>query len=784
MKTLLSLATFFLFTGMGFAQIPDSTHLNSEPISFSNPVLSLPFVTIQRTYDPFYMDRMEFKEPFGLRVKGGGFNSHRFLLNGIPVNNRLFNDIPLTDGSISLDTGWLSGRTPGQSSGVFVITQPLPGKTISSTIEVSGGTYYSTDNDLHPQRTKLDNFGNKNLKYSVSGPVPFIENLSFSTGGMFSKDGGYLSGANLYKTWEGSTGNGGRIPPSGDSSSVLMNDLNRRSLSFRLLWNTDFISTDFFVLYSRKAASYYSFDWLITPDGNLRHYQEGIISGLTTQLSWSESFTQEIKLSYQPTQTWGYLAQDISSNVYVREKPSGDVDSDLFYSNSGGYDNRRYRYQDNLFLFSLENTYKWNDTQKSFLNLQSENWWYFEEKGGVYNKKYYSIPPEMYFSGYSINRHPALYTVTGGHQILFTLLGQPAEAEAGIRVESFLSDGETYRDDPAFSGLDFSQYLTGKKADSKIELLPYFSGKAGLLRDLVLNWSFNQSVDWVSYSELYQGEYPKKIEEPQTIIGNPELDPEKWTTAQLGLEWSPLPMLSLSLDGYLRSSKRLLSANNDLVVPVAFARTSNDKTEVSYRGISAGFNYLPQIPENPILRKVLISSVFDVQEYDYKFHSSDILIANAFSLNEEKYFLTPVKMNLSLHFETTWDMFLYFDYQYQSGNYYFTNYFIYKNSGRPTGLNKKEQMPSINLVDLNLEQKLPFELLESSVFISVENLFDKRNLLKVYPQTGKADLKDDELFNYNLKRTNPSSIYLKTGAENPDFYSPPRKITAGIRLKF
>ncbi|MCA0444746.1 MAG: hypothetical protein LCH54_00815 [Bacteroidetes bacterium] len=781
MKKFFSLATLLLLSGMGLAQIPDSTKLTSEPISLSNPVLQIPFVTANRGYNPFYMNSMEFREPFGLRVKGGGFNSHRFLLNGIPVNNRLYNDIPLTDGSITLDKGWLSGRTPGQSSGVFVITQPLPGKTISSAIEVSGGTYYSSDNGLHPQRTKLDNLGNKNLSYSASGPVPFVENLSFSTGGMFSQDGGYLSGKSVYKTWEGSSGSSGRIKPSGDSSDVLMNDFNRRSLSFRLLWNTDFISTDFFVLYSRKTASYYSFDWLLTPDGNLRHFQEQIISGLTTQLSWSESFSQKINLSYQPTQTWGYLAPDVSNLEYVRELPSGGLDPDLFFSKSGGYDNRRYRYQDNLFLFSVENNYTWNDTQKSFLTLQTENWWYFEEKGRVYNREYNAIPPEMYLFGYSINRHPALYSVTGGHQILFTLLGQLAVAEAGIRVESFLSDGETYRDDPAYSGNDLGHFLTGKKAKPTTEFLPYFSGKVGLNEPFLLSWSINQSVDWPSYDNLYWGEYPELVGE-RNYIGNPEMGPEKWTTAQLGMEWNPLPTFSLSVDGYLRSSQKLISADYKYEISGLYTLVSSNKTEVSYRGISVGIRLVPELTENLVFRSVSFSSFLDIQDYDYKFHPNDFLDSN---LKEENYWTTPMILKLNIDFETFWNMNGHISYYLQSGNYYFTNYFIYDGGGRPISISDtREQMPTISQINLNLEQKLPIELVESSVFVSVENLFDKRNLLTVYPQTGKADLKGDENFNNRFTNEPLAHTYRKTGAENPDFYTPPRKITAGIRVKF
>lgn len=778
MKPLLSLTTVFLLSGMGLAQIPDSTQLRSEPISFSSPVLCLPFVSMERSYDPFSMDKMEFSEPFGLRVKGGRFNSHRFVLNGIPVNNRFYNDIPLTDGSITLDDGMLSGRTPGQSSGIFVITQPLPGKIISSTLELSGGTYFSSDNGLYPQRTKLDNLGNKNLKYSVSGPVPFLENLSFSTGGMFSQDGGYLSGAKLYKTWDINQN------ASGDSSNVLMNEFNRRRLSFRLLWNTDFFATDFFVLYSRKAASYYSFDWLLTPEGNLRHYQEEIISGSATTFKWSDSFNQTLKLSYQPTQTWGYLTQDYLSSVYVRELAGGGKDSDLFFSNSGGYDNRRYRYQDNLLLFSLENTYKWNEFQESFLNFQSENWWYFEETGVVINKRYSSVPPEMYFARETINRHPDLYSVTGGHHSSFDLSGYPVEFEVGFRAERFQSDGETYRDDSAYSGYDLAHFLTGKKAKPLAEFLPYLSGKIGLTESLLVKVLWNQSADWPSYSLLYGGEYPNSVTD-RLFIGNPELEPEKWTTLQLGMDWSPLQSLLITLNGYRRSAQRLNSGERMYKIQGLYTQVSNEKTEVTYEGIHAGINYRSGLLENPVFQKVKISSGISVQSYDYHFTADNSMEPVLYSLNEENYFIPPVNFNFSIQIETTWNMKGEVLYQFRSGNYFFTNYLLYGQEGRPVGFtNIRKQMPSISLVDLNLEQNLPVESLESSVFIKIENLFDKRNLLTVYPQTGKADLKGDEIFYNQLVNGLYNFTYFKTGAENPDFYSPPRKITAGIRIKF
>lgn len=767
------------------AQTPDSTELRSEPISFSNPVISLTFVTIQRSYNPFYMSKMEFREPLGLRVKGGGFNSHRFLLNGIPVNNRLYNDIPLTDGTITLDNAWLSGRTPGQSSGVFVITQPIPGKIISSTLELSGGTYFSSDNDLYPQRTKLDNLGNKNLKYSVSGPVPFLENLSFSTEGLFNQDGGYLSGVNQYKTWEGLTVNNSWIPPSGDSSGVMMNDFNRRSLSFRLLWERDIVSTDFFILYNRKAASYYSFEWILTPVGNLRHYQEQIISGLTTTFKWNDSFNQTLKLSYQPTQTWGYLAPDINGTAYSRPYPYGGIDIDLFYSNTGGYENRRYRYHDNLFLFSLENTYKWNDYQESILLIQSENWWYFEEKGYVYNKSTSSFPPQMYFSGYTFNNHPSLYSLTASHRLNFSLANLPIEAEAGFRIESYKSDGREYTNDTTYKGTKLKQYVSDENPDAINEFLPFFSGNAGFLESLRLSWSFRQSVDWPSYTDLYSGEYLKSFEpDLSTFIGNGSLKPDKWETAQVGAEWNPLNNLLFTLDVYRRSSKRLKF--QDYRYGLYSVGTSNNG-DVAFQGIHARIYYSNQIPENPIINTFSVSVSFLLQEYDIPEGSYGIFsrrdLGNKFF--EEYYWITPTAFSVGVHFETTWDMTGTIVYKNRSGEYYFTNYLLIEATDRPIGNGyHREQMPSNSQIDLNLEQKLPIESLESSLFISVENLFDKRNLLTVYPQTGKADLKDDKVFYSRFTNEPLVKTYRKTGAENPDFYTPPRKITAGIRIKF
>jgi outer membrane receptor protein involved in Fe transport len=78
------------------------------------------------------------------------------------------------------------------------------------------------------------------------------------------------------------------------------------------------------------------------------------------------------------------------------------------------------------------------------------------------------------------------------------------------------------------------------------------------------------------------------------------------------------------------------------------------------------------------------------------------------------------------------------------------------------------------------KELVPLGKLKPSVFVRVYNLFDRKNELQVFSDTGRA--------NYSLSALTSGTIFgLNTTEEfftRPDFYSEPRQVLAGFEVEF
>lgn len=102
------------------------------------------------------------------------------------------------------------------------------------------------------------------------------------------------------------------------------------------------------------------------------------------------------------------------------------------------------------------------------------------------------------------------------------------------------------------------------------------------------------------------------------------------------------------------------------------------------------------------------------------------------------------------------------------------------------------QSPDIDLVNLRIEKGffIPRLGITASVYLWIENLFDKENLFYIDPKTGKPDddgyLSAPENQNSINNEVNPSSYRMlyQYKLANPDYYDTPRIIRAGLIVKF
>ena len=96
--------------------------------------------------------------------------------------------------------------------------------------------------------------------------------------------------------------------------------------------------------------------------------------------------------------------------------------------------------------------------------------------------------------------------------------------------------------------------------------------------------------------------------------------------------------------------------------------------------------------------------------------------------------------------------------------------------------NNSRRRPSTLNFDLRLFKNFYLDPLNLSLFVKVFNLFDRRNEVTVYGETGRATASTASLGIGEVAgdRLNPVSSYIV----RPDYYSEPREIQVGFEINF
>jgi hypothetical protein len=110
------------------------------------------------------------------------------------------------------------------------------------------------------------------------------------------------------------------------------------------------------------------------------------------------------------------------------------------------------------------------------------------------------------------------------------------------------------------------------------------------------------------------------------------------------------------------------------------------------------------------------------------------------------------------------------------------------NSKEATGtfnglLQNSERSPSRRNVDLTVNREFTISKIRFNAFLNVYNLFDFRDALTVYGDSGRADVTstiDPVSAGYNASRIGT----VEEWAKRPDWYSAPRQVQVGLSIGF
>ncbi|MBI5472515.1 MAG: TonB-dependent receptor [Ignavibacteriae bacterium] len=758
----------------------------------------------------------------GIHIRGGRTSEVAYWVDGVSVTDAYDNSqaVQVDNNSVQelqVISGTFNAEYGQAMSGIVNIVTKDGDQKFAGNLSAYSGDYVTRDDGIFFNLTDRNPFANHNIEGSVSGPIPETP-LTFYVSGRYFRSDGYLY-ANEIVNPDGRPlpGNSATFDAEGNLLSrtfvdrpMSMTNRIRRSgqakLTLQLGGGTKFSLS---AIGSNIDYRDYNHDYLLIPSADVgKHDNNYNLTALWTQSMGSSSFLT-LNAYYLFKEFREYLYENPLDLRYV-------VDPDILQANAGGYKFRIVGTNNHQFKRSTA-------TRGAKLDYTDQVSQLHQLKAGAEMKLH-----KLFLEDYSVTNGenaqgrvvPMIPERTG--PLFESYNEQPIEFSAyiqdkleydrmvvnvGVRFDYFNSRGNVLADpqDPNvyLPQKEVNKVLTleqrmakwYKKASAKKNISPRFGISYPITDRGILHFSYGHFLQIPSFSDLFQkpGYKVTTSSGTQGVFGNPDLNAQKTVMYEFGLQQQLSDDLSFDITGFYRDTRDWTSTSPQIPVRDVTGATSTvyyttfvNKDYANSRGItlsvtkrpvklfSFNFAYTFQTAEG-------VNS--DKQEEQGRLSSNDFgTVISGVTLAPLDWDQTHTA-NLTIGLgEQDWGVF--FIAQYGSG----LPYTPVLNQGDTRGSDNiktknTRRVPANYNVDMRLFKSFTFEPINITLFLKVFNLFDRRNEVRVFGETGRATATPAALGIGNLSggfRVNTLQEYLT----HPEFYSEPRQIQLGLEMSF
>jgi outer membrane receptor protein involved in Fe transport len=778
-----------------------------------------------------------------IHIRGGMGNEIVYTLNGMNVNNPYANTRSVGVATnavreVSVSSGTFSAEYGGALSGVVNYVTKDGGSKWSGSLKYYTGDHVSSNKDLFPN---IDEFKISNVnrtEATVSGPL-LGENLTFFASGVYNWYGGHLYGRRLYLPTDSYLSREGfpagdprrgsasdpyyfgptvhdtsdRVGlPGGDGAIVPLNWSKSYNVQGNLSWR---IAPEMKLKYEFLASLDESpdvdpFVARYKPDGIALARNEGYMHALEFTHSLNERMFYTVKGSFvtDKNHSWAYDSPSdprYLPSYYSQVFPNltyltGGTDPDRFSRKtvtwSGKFDLVAQLFNTHEVKFGLEArahtvsvesyTLLFKDPNNpgadpSFINELSGNY-HFEPyipsvEGGYVS---YERKP-LQLAAYIQDKIELFKSIILNLGIRYEYFDPAAQYNPGISAELSQQD---------------SILLTENLTDASVKHMvsPRISVSYPITDQGTIRFSYGHFYQIGSLSSLYNNPNFRAPSGTIPTFGNPNVNPQKSIQYELGLQQGLTEDLKIEITGYYKDvsdyiySQRVITARGD--------KQYNLLTNLSYantRGISIA-----------LLKRRSVDNLFSAT-LDYTFQVAEgnrTLPTDEIYYNEQQgrlseTYLVPLNFDRSHTITSTVAL--------TQPDDWAVSMIAFLRTGTPytpefpsnvvpiSFTQNSDQQPVQWNVDLKIEKYFKFGSFDFSLFVQVDNLFDTRNELYVYANSGRAlynieETLRPELFadmRKRIGRGDPGMIPV-SGVDNyyanPGNISTPRLIRIGASI--
>jgi outer membrane receptor protein involved in Fe transport len=727
--------------------------------------------------------------------RGGRSNEVKYLIDGVAVNDVFSGNFSMeaevnSVQEIQVLSGTFNAEYGEALSGVVNQVTKIAGETYTGEVSAYTGDYVTSRSGLFDHIDHVSPSNLYNVQGSVSGPVPGTDGLvKFFLSGRHFYDDGYLYGKRVFNPSDSSNTdpNNWNLVATGDGKYVPMNFQKRWSvqgkLSLKVGPGKGIVLSG---MYQQHNYRDYDHQFRFNPDGDYLRFQKGFMGSAGYTHVFSDAAFLDLTGSYFRTKYQQYVYENPLDPRYRNPDMLRNAGANTFLI--GGTQNWHFTHTTETSTGRADLTAQVSTVHqiKTGAEVQVHALRYEDFQIHVDAESGYkpALPAEGSFDFNVYQNHP--YQLAAYIQDKIEL--EYLVVNIGLRYDYFQPDGRVLANADSIAKLD-PPFLppfpdgTFKKAGVKSQFSPRVGISYPITDRGAVHFSYGHFFQVPPFEFLYKnpnfripltGNLPEFV---GNVIGNADLEPQRTTMYEVGLQQELAPNLGLTLTGYYKDIRNLLGIEIHI------------KNDFKKFGKYVNRDYGSVRGATIALEKRLADGFGGTVDYTYQ-----IARGNASDPNDDfnkAQSNPPIESNKQL-VPLSWD-------RRHSLNVTLTvgdpadivgSMIARLGSGLPytpslqnqrTGLENSDNRPTFFTTDLYVTKCFKLISTTVSVFIKVYNVFDTSSEIDVFGDTGRAG--------YTLELTRaqqaPRGVNsLEQYFTRPDFFSAPRQVVVGASLSF
>ncbi len=712
-----------------------------------------------------------------IHIRGSRSSEVGYLIDGISVKDNFSGtraadvDVQFMD-EVKVLSGVFNAEYGQAMSGIIDVITKESSSNFKGKIGLYFGDYVCSDENIYLNIKEVKPLSINDVKVNLSGPIKvFGNNINYNLGFRRYETEGWLYGQRKFNTTDSSyvIGSDYFIQATGDNEIVSLNNQlfynAQAKLSFALSNN---IKVSNFMLWDKSVWQNYNHLFKYNPDGLPRNFKDAVNNILKLSYIFSSSSLLTLKYSLAYSTNKKFVYEDPNDHRYANPELLRQLTNYSFYT--GGTDmvhDERTTLTNIIKLDFLSQIDKHNEFKTGFE--------YRNENIDISNQtaRYKNETPIFSFNRF-INEGTFNYKpVSMAFYIQDKIEYKSVIINAGLRYDYFDSKGVVPVDE---ADPEKSEKVP---ADKQMQLSPRIGLAFPISADGTIHFSYGHFFRIPDYKYLYYN--PNFKVGPgglYTLMGNANLKAESTISYELGIHYKIFNILGIEATGFYKDISNLLGTEiiNTKIGGDRYAKYVN-RDYGKAKGITIS-----------VFKRASLKEPLSVS-LDYTYQSSESNASDpndAFNKSQSE---PPKQPNIQV-VPVDWDQrhTLNFALFYTKPNYYNIGVIAKYESGFPytpenqsiqSSFENSGRMPSKVNVDFQFDKIFSFLNQKLILFIKIYNLFDTRNEIKVYNDTGRASY--SLISQYTPEKQGPNT--LTEFLTNPTFYSEPRRIIIGLNIE-